>query len=609
MLCLLLVTLILLVPDTAPAPVVSSQDLTAALLSESAALADAQSNAAPDLEESGGDEEGVCYQSAPAPGGVVRIGMVGRPESLNPLLLPPNDPFLPLARTLYRGLSRYDAQEGIVPDLASGWTISDDGLSVTFDLRSDLFWQDGTPISVSDILYTYGLVRDPYFEPILQDWPLWQAVSVEASGGNQVKFNLPSSFSPFLTASTLPILPAHIWQNVPPAELKTVGASQLPIGNYYFRAANLFERDGFLRLIPNPAAWESPPYLNELIIRFYPDGGAALEDFAASEIDMLFGIDHQLLSNSGSLPDSQLFTVAERTLVQLVFNLSDDEQPVIEPELRQALLAGLDRQRLVDQALNGQAILFEGPYLPSSPVYDPYIYPLAATEPLSASLQLDSIGWQLPAAAPSDDGGADESSEGESPSVATPATVVDEAGEAIRAREEEQLTLTLLLPLSNEATLIGQELAAQWGALGVDLQTVALGSAEFDQALQAGAFDMVLLTLQPTLDPDQYDLWSQEAIVRGNNWGGWNNRAASETLESARLIWEMSERLPYYQAFLNYHREDLPALSLYQPVNSWLVSEEIGGIDPNEIKELHETLFSFNLWFRFQAEELIACDY
>lgn len=597
MLCLLLVTLILLVPDSVPAPSVSSQDLATTALSETGELADAQSEAVPGLEE------GACYQSEPAPGGAVRIGMLGRPDTLNPLLLPPNDPFLPLARTLYRGLSRYDAQAGIVPDLASDWIISEDGLSITFNLRSDLFWQDGAPITVNDVLFTYGLVQDPYFEPILHDWPLWRAVTVEANGSNGVQFTLPSSFSPFLTASTLPILPAHIWQNVSPADMKTVSATQLPIGNHYFRVTNLIERDGYLRLIPNSAAWESPPYINELIIRFYPDGETALQDFEASEIDMLFGFDSELLSNSSSLPRSQLFTVAERTLVQLVFNLSDDERPIFEPELRQALVAGLDRQQLVDQALNGQGILLEGPYLPSSPVYDPYLYPLAPTEPLSASLQLDSIGWVFPTVSQAEEG-EDENAEAGSSAAAS-----EDGSDWPRAREEEVLSLTLLLPLSDESVRIGQGLAEQWALLGIDLETVALGPAELKEAVQTGAFDIVLLSLQPTLDPDQYDLWSQEAIVRGNNWGGWNNRAASETLESARLIWDMSERLPYYQAFLSYHQEELPSLSLYQPVNSWLVSEEIAGIDPNEIKELHETLFSFNLWFRFQAEKRIACDY
>ncbi|MEM7797823.1 MAG: hypothetical protein AAF633_01420, partial [Chloroflexota bacterium] len=108
--------------------------------------------------------------------------------------------------------------------------------------------------------------------------------------------------------------------------------------------------------------------------------------------------------------------------------------------------------------------------------------------------------------------------------------------------------------------------------------------------------------------PDLYDLWSQEAIVRGKNWGSWNNRPASEALEAARFIWDFDERVPYYDAFMTLYQSDLPAISLYQPVDSILMDKHLSGVNMANGLSLHELTSSFNLWIIDKEGQDTSCD-
>ncbi|MDQ3399693.1 MAG: ABC transporter substrate-binding protein, partial [Chloroflexota bacterium] len=95
---------------------------------------------------------------APAFGGVYVEGVAGVPQYLNPLLATTNVD-QDVARLAFAGLSRFDREGKIVPDLASNFHIDPDGTTWTFDLRPDAYWHDGKEVTADDVLYTVGLVQ------------------------------------------------------------------------------------------------------------------------------------------------------------------------------------------------------------------------------------------------------------------------------------------------------------------------------------------------------------------------------------------------------------------------------------------------------------------
>ena len=110
----------------------------------------------------------------------------------------------------------------------------------------------------------------------------------------------------------------------------------------------------------------------------------------------------------------------------------------------------------------------------------------------------------------------------------------------------------------------------------------------------------------PSSSP-QVGFWSQEAIVRGQNFGGWNNRRASEALENARRLTSRSEREPYYEAFQTYFDSDLPAVTLYQHVYTYGLSEAVQQAEVGRIDSPRDRYETLNRWFLEYQEVVSAC--
>ena len=91
--------------------------------------------------------------------------------------------------------------------LASGWTVSNDGLTYVFNLRQDVRWADGQPLSVDDVLFTFGLLQSPdYSGP---SGPFWRDVKVDSPGPWQVRFVLKAPSASFPAALRIGIIPRH----------------------------------------------------------------------------------------------------------------------------------------------------------------------------------------------------------------------------------------------------------------------------------------------------------------------------------------------------------------------------------------------------------------
>jgi len=176
-----------------------------------------------------------------------------------------------------------------------------------------------------------------------------------------------------------------------------------------------------------------------------------------------------------------------------------------------------------------------------------------------------------------------------------------------RHKEDTPLELRLVYPEDRESQAIAREVASQWGEIGVDVILLPKNADDLQDSISEREFDVAILRIEPPGDPDLYDFWSQEAIVRGQNYGGWNNRWASEALESARQLFNPDERKPFYDAFLRYYIEEIPALTLFQNVTSYGISGTIEEVDIGQINSPRERFESMARWFFFYREVSVAC--
>src|SRR6185369_6275408 len=95
----------------------------------------------------------------PRAGGTLRL-LHEPPSSLDPARCDSVYESLPVNQ-IFDGLVAIDPSLNIVPGLASTWTISRDGRTYTFHLRAGIEFQDGTPVTASDVAYTLRRLLDP----------------------------------------------------------------------------------------------------------------------------------------------------------------------------------------------------------------------------------------------------------------------------------------------------------------------------------------------------------------------------------------------------------------------------------------------------------------
>jgi len=525
--------------------------------------------------------DSLCATRVPSAGGTLAEGIVGAPVALNPLLSDPYPVDRELVDLIFDGLMRYDESGRLVPALAQSWSVSEDGLTLRFQLRQDATWHDGTPFTAADVLFTYHLLQDPLFPGTASLKTLWQSVAINQTGPFSLEIVLPTPYAPFLDATTRGILPAHALEGETAVSLTNAAFNRAPIGTGPFMVPpnQDWERDRRLNLTPNPTYWREGTQLVALEFRFYPNEDALLNAFAAGNIQAVNRVSQAMLPTIAAQPGTRLFTAAEPYYTTLLFNLTDSGAPALQNvAARQALAYGLDRDSLVDAALNGQGLPLEGPFLPSSWAYNPNLLTPYASNLITATARLDEAGWLLP-----------------------------EGGD-VRQRDDESFRLRLITLDDATHKALANGVAAQWSAIGAAVDVVtAVSPEELLTQLAAREFDVALVDVSASGDPDLYDFWSQEAIIRGQNYGGWNNRRASEALENGRNLWPLTARKPFYDIFLRRYNNDLPAITLYQHVYTYALRDTVHEAEIGRISRPRDRYQTLHDWFLLYRDVPISC--
>jgi peptide/nickel transport system substrate-binding protein len=524
---------------------------------------------------------GSCTTIVPATGDRLIEGMVGKPRYLNPLLSDDNPVDAQLVDLIFDGLTRYDSEGRLVPALATEWHFSEGGRAVTFHIRESVNWHDGQPLTAADVAFTYGLLQEESFPASQALKSMWQSVVISQTGDLELSFTLPQPYAPFLESTTRGILPAHILQGVHPVDIGGHRYNRAPIGTGPFMVTpgSDWQRTGSLRLSPNPLYWREGAALGGTEYRFYPDSQALAEAYANGNIHALTEIPSADLGTFALLDGLRLFTSGSQTYTQLLFNLGGEaDSPLRRLEVRRALAYALDREALIDQTHSGQGLPLEGPFLPSTWAYDPALLTRYGYQPELAAQLLDEAGWRKP-----DGGSVRLNSNGDS------------------------LAIRLLTSADGLSEQMAHFIANAWTELGVSIEIVLEERVGLLSALEQGLFDAALVDVSTARDPDLYDFWSQEAIVRGQNYGGWNNRLASEALESARQVSTIEERRPYYQTFLQHFEADLPALTLFQHAQSFGIADSVHQVEIGPVVHPRDRYQTLSDWFLYYREVPIEC--
>ena len=291
-------------------------------------------------------------------------------QTVNPLLT-----VHPFAKQVERyvlltTLARYDSALVPQPYLARTWTWSGDRKSLVLRLQPGVRWHDGTPTTARDVVWTLSAARDPATGyPRTADFADVAFVNDPNDSTVVVRFaHAQPRFPDVLT--DLAILPAHVLDSVPRAELRRAAWNQQPVGNGPFRfvAHEPNRRWIFAADSAFPPALGGPPALARLIIVVVDEPTAKLAALTAGEIDFA-GIQP---AHAAFVRKDTALEVLDYPLIfpyGIVFNLR--RPPFDDARVRLAVALALDRREIVDGYLYGFGSVADGPVPPGIPGYVP----------------------------------------------------------------------------------------------------------------------------------------------------------------------------------------------------------------------------------------------
>ncbi|MEM1425001.1 MAG: ABC transporter substrate-binding protein, partial [Cyanobacteria bacterium P01_H01_bin.130] len=523
------------------------------------------------------------------------------PKTFNPVL---NNEATNVFTYTYEGLVTLDpVKRELIPALAEGWEISDDGQRYIFTLRENLRWSDGEPLTSDDVVFSFNEV---YFNPkipsstadVFRIGPDRKFPTVTALDERLIEVVLPETFAPLLNAMRTEILPAHALRDTvtetnskgEPVFLTTWGIDTDPKdlvanGPYTVDSYATSQRVIYKK---NPYYWKtdeagnSLPNIERVIWQIVESQDTALLQFRSGGLDIL-GVSPDYFSLLKREEDRGDFTiykggpVPSRSFVTFNLNrLERDGKPVVEPyksawfndvRFRRAIAHAIDRGTLVNNIYRGLGEPQNSPFSLLSPFYRSeglatYDYNLEQARSL-----LEEAGFR------DRDG-----------------TLYDAEGNEVR--------FTLMTNAGNKIreSMVGQ-IKQDLSKIGIQVDTQALAFGTLVDKLDT-TFDweMCLLSLTGGVEPHGgTNVWNVDGRLHMFN----QSPAAGEPLEGwVAADWEQeisdlyvagsqtvdeAERKAIYGEAQRIIQEQLPLIHLIAPLSIGAVRDSVVGVDYNAL--------------------------
>jgi len=370
----------------------------------------------------GGEDEANGGGDASETPQVFRARIAGDPETLDPQ----KGGFatdISIMRQLFRGLVTFDEDLNVVaaaaeevPSTDNGG-ISQDGLTYNFELRNDLKWSDGSPLTAFD--WEYSLKR--FFDPTLGGNQYYQSLYYDIVGAPEYHMALGTPGQPLAPAEgelvslregvgvdavdedTLQIRLSEesntflylmaLWPGYP-VKTETITG----FGDAWTEAGNLVSDGPFMlkewahdqRLVleRNPYYWGPQPGLERLEFQIIPDETAAFQAYENGEIDFTWAPPAQL---QGLKTDPEFHAEAELSTFALMFNTA--KAPFDNPTVRKAFARAIDRQAFIDLVAQGFGMPTTGWLPPGLPGFDPEAGQSISFDAQAARSLLDEAGY------------------------------------------------------------------------------------------------------------------------------------------------------------------------------------------------------------------------
>ncbi|PUA31797.1 MAG: hypothetical protein B7O98_08335 [Zestosphaera tikiterensis] len=486
---------------------------------------------------------------------VLKVGIPGEIDNFNPFT-----GILAAAGyvrgLLYQTLLILPANRSYTPWLAESFTVDQNALKVVFKLRPNLRWDDGTPLTSKDVVFTFNLILNSTYSKVLDKWNLRNYIEyVKALDDRTVEFKLKSPFAPVLwyLGAQVAIVPEHIWSKVNVTEFKNLD-NPVGCGPYKFVK---YTPGVSVELEANPYFFLGKPKIQRLVVVLYKSVDALMLDLQAGNIDAIYGsvapeLVPVLLKNPNVRVALPLASMGSMRFMG--FNL--EKYPFNITEFRWAIAYAINKEAIVNTVMLGYA----------EPAADGWVQPVQGIwynpnvtyvkQNLTKAKEiLDKLGF------------------------------IDRNGDGIRETPDgKPLSISILTISGRPEFERSAELIMGWlKQIGIDARVEAQALGTVDQREGVGDFDIGLMGLAGL--GNDVDWWiyerfhSSQAPPLGTyaprNWFRYRNPEADQLLDAQRSTLDLELRKQYIYKLQEIIARDKPLIPLYvtKPVTAYRIDK------------------------------------
>jgi len=492
--------------------------------------------------------------------GVLRLGVVRDIDSLNPLISGQAG-VTDIAQFIYSGLIRYDDRGNAIPDAAAelptpaNGGISRDGRTITYHLRRNVRFSDGSPLTADDVVFTWQAILNPN-NNVPYHYPYDLARSVTARDPYTVVVQLREPSAPFLANFMRDgiqgaIVPRHILGglhdvNRAPFNLKPIGSGPFMVQAY--------EPGVGITFVPNPYYFGAKPKLDRIDYRIIPNENSLQVALQTHEIDLYWAASEPQYRLLRTLDGIRVSALPGYQFEQVAFNTR--RAPFSDLAVRRAAAYAIDWDVLSRNIYLAVDLPGVNDVFPGSWASDPRVkrYPRDIAK---ARALLDAAGWRL-----------------------GPDGIRQNNGKPLAV---DICTVAGIITRANAEVFIQQQLREA----GFDVQVRNSPASQLFSAYAAGGifatgkFDLGIYAWTKTPDPDDTETIGPDRVPpNGANYSGLVDREIGRLQVAAARLYDRSARRPLYFALQRRIQELLPYQTMVWRANIDAYNSDLQNFKP-----------------------------
>ena len=496
-------------------------------------------------------------------GGHVAEGLVSDPTTFNAIFT--TDTASGIAQgMMFAGLLSQRGDGSLIPEIAKSVPEAEsDQLTYKFDLRNDVTWSDGRPLTADDVVFTFNLMYGTAYDYRAinsSSWPDLEKYLDSATAPDKYTVVLKTKvpYAPFLEIyGTTSPLPKHVLE---PLALKAPGDFRKIDYNFaptVVSGAFLFDRwDKGQQVVlkANPKHFLGRPNLDAYVIKIVSDSPQIVSQLKTGELDV-GGITPSLWDDMATATNVQRRSFIGSSWDYYGYNMDPKNptgrvsgkifgDPATGKLVRQALYHAVDRTKIASAVYFKQADVAYSVEPETSWALTSNV-PKYAYDVQKAKDMLDQAGWKM---------GAD----------------------GVRTRNGVRFSFEMITGAgakTREAIL--QILAESWRQIGVETTPKLIQFAEFDKTSTTRDFDMLIGGIVTGVDPDLINIYHSRVIGHGLNRMGYRNQQLDDLLDKAVQVVDEAKRKPLYAQIQQILMEDVPAAMLVWPKSLYGISKRV----------------------------------